>query len=234
MTLWSSAAPFHAYGDMRASPSSANEYLKPSVATILLLLTSHHASCRHLRTMIETGHGWKVVGDHNSDRLAESRARRLKPDLILVATDLQAEQLAELIGRLHVQSPDSRIALFGETREEVLCEHPHLPAVMIRGLWRDVGPDQLASMPGSSMQGLYVESPLLHSGADPSRRAHETETLELDLDELEVALLTGMREGKSQLEVAREQSVSERQGPGLRRVITVCRSSRETCTNLRM
>jgi DNA-binding NarL/FixJ family response regulator len=95
----------------------------------ILLADDHEVVRRGLRAFLDSHAGWKVIDEASTGREAVEKARRLKPQVVILDVTLPELTGLEVARRILAESPDMRVVFFSmHNSEQMVSEALHTGA----------------------------------------------------------------------------------------------------------
>ncbi|MEX0750086.1 MAG: response regulator transcription factor [Dehalococcoidia bacterium] len=176
---------------------------------IVVLIADDHAIVRQgLTTFLELQEGIEVGGEAADGERAVALAERIKPDVVLMDLVMPVLDGIEAIARIHESSPSTRIIVLTSFADDERI----FAAIRVGAagyLMKDVSPQELAR----AIRMVHAGEPILAPGVmrrlmdevgRPSEEAGD------HLTEREIEVLKLIAQGRSNKEIARDLSLSEK------------------------
>ena len=182
------------------------------ITTTILLISSPHPNWERLRALLAKQRHAQVVGDvHRHDEAARVAAAE-QPDVIIAGSDIPGVPIIALVQDLRAASPTSRIVVVGKLLDSV--SHIQLTDLGVRGflLWKDVTEETLWPLLETVQHDVCVGSTAAVERRNALDRRRGPQKSGISLKHLDQAILNGLAEEMTQLQIA------EATGVGLRTV----------------
>ncbi len=178
--------------------------------TTILLISSPHANWTRLQTLLRKHRGVDVIGEVRRRGEALQLAKDEQPEVIFVGSDLTDLPLIPLVEGVRAISPASQIVVVGK----LLDSHDHVRLIHLGVssflLWKDISEETLRLTLEAIRHDLRVASKAAADRCGDLDCQREPQTSDITLKPLDHAILNGLAEEMTQLEIAEAASVGLR------------------------